>query len=41
MKRKALYESKKAAGDPDADLYKVTANDTVTLFPSYLEIRYG
>ena len=30
---KALYESKKAAGDPDADLYKVTANDTVTLFP--------
>ena len=30
---KALYESKKASGDPDADLYKITANDTVTLFP--------
>lgn len=31
--RRRLYMNLKASGDPDADLYKITANDTVTLFP--------
>lgn len=28
-----LYQSKKVAGDKDADLYKITANDTVNMYP--------